>query len=222
LSTKNSNNVFLSEVKYSEVLEEVKRLKNGAKLKPNDYKLLKRYDIMNISYIEKLIVRVTDPNTIKYYVYNDELFKIIHDVHLQTGHGGRNRMEHELNAKYNNITREYLMIYLNLCEPCQRTGKTVKKRLVVKPIISSEINSRCQVDLIDMQAQPDGNYRFILVYQDHLTKYVLFKPLTHKRTEEVAVLCNCKHQCKTYKCKCRAAGKLYTSKCHDSLNCKNK
>jgi len=72
-------------VKYSEVLEEVKRLKNGAKLKPNDYKLLKRYDIMNVSNIEKLIVPVTDPNTIKYYVYNEELFKIIHDVHLQTG-----------------------------------------------------------------------------------------------------------------------------------------
>ncbi|XP_008189275.1 KRAB-A domain-containing protein 2-like, partial [Acyrthosiphon pisum] len=70
----------------------------------------------------------------------------------------------------------------------ERKGKTVKKGLVVKPIISSEMNSRCQVDLIDMQAQPDGNYRFILVYQDHLTKYVLLKPLTHKRAEEVAYI----------------------------------
>lgn len=61
--------------------------------------------------------------------------------------------------------------------------KTVKKGLVVKSIISSEMNSRCQVDLLDMQAQPDGNNRFILVYQDQLTKYVLLKPLTHKRAE---------------------------------------
>jgi len=50
------------------------------------------------------------------------------------------------------------------------------------------MNSRCQVDLIDMQVQPDGNYRFILVYQDHLTKYVLLKPLAHKRAEEVAYI----------------------------------
>jgi hypothetical protein len=64
----------------------------------------------------------------------------------------------------------------------------LKKGLVVKPIISSEMNSRCQVDLIDMQAQPDENNRFILVYQDHLTKYVLLKPLTHKRAEEVAYI----------------------------------
>jgi len=51
--------------------------------------------------------------------------------------------------------------------------KRWKKGLVVKPIISSEMNSRRHVDLIDTQAQSDGNYRFILVYQDHLTKYVL-------------------------------------------------
>jgi len=36
-------------------------------------------------------------------------------------------MEPELNAKYKNRTMEYL----NLCELCQRKGKTVRKRLVV-------------------------------------------------------------------------------------------
>jgi len=85
LSKKNVNNVFLIKVKYNELLEEVKRLKSGAKLKPNDYKLLMCYDLMNVSNIEKLTVMVTDLNTIKYYVYNEELYKIIHDVHLQTG-----------------------------------------------------------------------------------------------------------------------------------------
>lgn len=56
------------------------------------------------------------------------------------------------------------MMYLNLCEPCRKKNKSVKKGLVIKPIISSETNSRCQIDLIDMQAQPVENYRFILVY----------------------------------------------------------
>jgi len=36
-----------------------------------------------------------------------------------------------------------------------------------------------------MQAQWDGKYKFILVYQDPLTKYVLLRPLKHKRCEEV-------------------------------------
>ncbi|XP_043473980.1 KRAB-A domain-containing protein 2-like [Leptopilina heterotoma] len=48
------------------------------------------------------------------------------------------------------------------------------------------MNSRCQVDLIDMQVQADREYRFIMVYQDHLTKFVLLRALQTKRAEEVA------------------------------------
>lgn len=62
----------------------------------------------------------------------------------------------------------------------------MKKGLVVKPIIHSEMNSRCQVDLIDMQSNPDGQYKFILVYQDHLTKFVQLRPLKSKTADEVA------------------------------------
>jgi len=127
---------------------------------------------------------VSEGNDFKYYVFNEELFNIINDTHLAIGHGGRNRMEYELNKKYKNITRESIVLYLNLC---QKKGSTAKKGLVVKALISNELNSRCQIDLIDMlQAQPDGNYKFVLMYQDHLTKFVLLRPLTHKRAEEVA------------------------------------
>ena len=38
----------------------------------------------------------------------------------------------------------------------------------LKPIISDDFNRRCQVDLIDLQSQPDGEFRFVMVYQDHL------------------------------------------------------
>ncbi|XP_060876491.1 KRAB-A domain-containing protein 2-like [Metopolophium dirhodum] len=106
-------------MKYYELISEVKQLK----LKSRGHKLLKKYDVITVSNVEKLIVQ---------------------------------------------------------------KGSTAKKGLVVKPIISNELNSRCQFDLVDMQAQPDGNYKFILVYQEHLTKFVLLRPLMHKRAEEVA------------------------------------
>lgn len=48
------------------------------------------------------------------------------------------------------------------------------------------MNSRGQVDLIDMQTEPDERYKFILNYQDHLTKFVFLKPLKSKRATEVA------------------------------------
>ena len=66
------------------------------------------------------------------------------------------------------------MLYLSLCVPCLKKSKVPKKGLVIKPMIFSEMNSRAQVDLIDMQSQPDRDLKWILVYQDHLTKFVYF------------------------------------------------
>lgn len=36
-----------------------------------------------------------------------------------------------------------------------------------------------------MQSQADGQYKFIMVYQDHLTKFVQLRALKTKRAEEV-------------------------------------
>jgi len=35
-----------------------------------------------------------------------------------------------------------------------------------------EMNSRCQVNLIVMQSQPDFEFRFFMVYQNSLTKCI--------------------------------------------------
>lgn len=48
------------------------------------------------------------------------------------------------------------------------------------------MNSRCQVDLIHMQSNPDKDYKFIMVYQDHLTKFIQLCALTSKRAVEIA------------------------------------
>ncbi|GFU95542.1 SCAN domain-containing protein 3 [Trichonephila clavipes] len=63
---------------------------------------------------------------------------------------------------------------------------TLKKGIVVKPMIRSELNSRCGVDLIDLQSNRDSAYNFIMVHQDHLTKFVPLQPLKTKKAEEVA------------------------------------
>ncbi|XP_055944464.1 KRAB-A domain-containing protein 2-like [Argiope bruennichi] len=49
------------------------------------------------------------------------------------------------------------------------------------------MDSRCQVDLIDMQSQADNEFKFIIVYQDHLINFVLLQPLQSERVEEVVV-----------------------------------
>ena len=58
-------------------------------------------------------------------------------------------------------------MYLELCEKCGLKRSKQRKGIVVKPIVSNDLNSRAQVDIIDMQSQADGDYKFILNYQDH-------------------------------------------------------
>lgn len=50
----------------------------------------------------------------------------------------------------------------------------------------TEMNSRCQVDLIDMQENSNNNCKFIIVYQDHLNKFVILRSLKFKRVKKVA------------------------------------
>jgi len=60
--------------------------------------MLKKYDAMMVGEVEKLVVPAISPtsNSIKFYVYNEDIFEIINEIHLNIGHGGRN---HEIYTK---------------------------------------------------------------------------------------------------------------------------
>ena len=117
----------------------------------------------------------------------EDTFDIIKRAHLSTGHGGRDRMIKELQKKYANITIKSIELFKYLCEECQKKRKRpMTKGVVVRPILSKEFSSRVQVDLIDIQSMAHMNCKWIMVYQDHLTKFCVLRPLTYKRAAEVA------------------------------------
>ena len=39
---------------------------------------------------------------------------------------------------------------------------------------------------LNLQGAPDGEYKYVLVYQDHLTKYCRLRPLKTKQATEIA------------------------------------
>ena len=80
----------------------------------------------------------------------------------------------EAQTKYKHSTGTSIMLYLRLCVPCIKKSKVPKNELMNKSVIISEMNSRAQGDLIDMQSQPDGDLKWILVYQDHLKNCTTF------------------------------------------------
>ena len=74
-------------------------------------------------------------------------------------------MKKEVDLKYVNITAEVIMLFIDLCRQCQEKATKKRKGLVVKPMVFKDLNCRGQVDLIDMQTQAVGEYKWILNYQ---------------------------------------------------------
>ncbi|XP_061254644.1 SCAN domain-containing protein 3-like isoform X1 [Bos javanicus] len=185
LENKSNNTKIFSKAKYCQLIREVKEAKAKEKKESIEYRRLARFDVIIVQGHEKLIEAINgETDKIRFYLHSEDLFDILHDTHLSTGHGGRTRMEKELQAKYKNITKEVIMLYLTLCKPCQQKHSKLKKVLTSKPI--KEVNSRCQVDLIDMQLNPDGEYKFIMHYQDFRTNLSFLRSLKSKRPKEVA------------------------------------
>lgn len=122
---------------------------------------------------------------IKYFVINEEIFELIHEAHIQTGHGGQKRTEDKVDEKYANITRMCSDIYLQSCIICEKTKSLPKKGLVVKPLLFKGANKRSYVDLVNMQTCPDQEFKYFMNYQDHLTKFCVLKPLKTKSIEKV-------------------------------------
>ena len=47
------------------------------------------------------------------------------------------------------------------------------------------MNSRAQIDLIDLSRNRDGEFSYIMVYQDNMTKYCQLRPLVNKTAQAV-------------------------------------
>ncbi|KAK7095753.1 hypothetical protein V1264_005119 [Littorina saxatilis] len=68
----------------------------------------------------------------------------------------------------------------------EKEKETHDKRCSCASNHQQEFASRGQVDLVDMQSMPSNGYKWIMVYQDHLTKFCVLRPIRSKRAVEVA------------------------------------
>ena len=181
--------VLTPKPEYFLLINELKHLNEQSSTKSHQgYYLLCKYEIRQCGAVEKLIRRrKSNDDPIQYYVHIEETFDVIKCAHIATGHGGRDWMVKELGKKYANVTRDFIELFKSMCIDCQRKRvRPMTKGVVVGPILCKEFSARGQVDLIDMQSLSHGSFKWIMVYQDHLTKFVVIRPLTSKRAAEIA------------------------------------
>ena len=100
-----------------------------------------------------LIEKLVNPGSTLRNATFESLFDIIKEVHEEgLKHGCRDILNKKLQTMYANISVKQIQAFVDCCEVCQVKKGRMKKGVVVKPIVTSGMNRRCQVDCIDMQS----------------------------------------------------------------------
>ena len=156
-----------------------------------DERSVQSFHLIGVSNVKEL--RYIDPyskvttNRSLIVVPFENLFDKINWCWEQTGYGGWNSLHTKIREQGYFINIELIKIFLSQSPAHQgRIMKKSQKSLVTKPILSDEFGARGQVDLVDMRSNPDGEYNWILNYQDHFTKWIVLCPLKRKCAVEVA------------------------------------
>jgi hypothetical protein len=119
--------------------------------------------------------------------HRDELYDIIQKVHVEmVGHAATAKTYNCIRLHYSNISRAVCEIFVKTCPVCALTKRTLARPEDFKPILTSGFGRRGQCDLIDMQSQPDGDFKWILHYQDHALKFSVLRALVSKEASTVA------------------------------------
>ncbi|XP_044262757.1 KRAB-A domain-containing protein 2-like [Tribolium madens] len=176
-------NLTLDEYKF--IISKVLKAKSNQDFQlPSDKTLLDKYDVLELNNgAKELIVPSNETSKIIFYVHDDELYKILLDAHLHLKHGNCDEMLQYLNQSYKNITYKDVSIFLSFCQDCQDKATLDEKDLIEK---YSHFNTVCQIELIDFESCEDNGYKFVMIYQELLTKFVILKPLKSYESEEVA------------------------------------
>ena len=195
MEIKINGNLIRCENHYSNLVAQVVEAKNIEKKRSVDYRRLKKYDIVVVDGKEKLISpKYSDDGKgmsegLRFFVHNGEIYDILKEAHLETSHGGIHKMRHVVNLKYKNITRLVIALFLKHCRICNKRKYNFKKnqekiQRKIELIIKNEIFYLATVNIIDMKSRSDDEFKYILVFQEHLTKFVILKALKTTNASE--------------------------------------
>lgn len=178
------NSLIMSDEQYDKIVAVLGRASTteSSDFRPEERLIVRRYKMTVVNGVT-MVFRATNNKEV---VRVAQLFDVLDTCHKTLCHGGRDKMVKELSSKYHNIPRPVIQAYLDGCVQCEMKKRRPRAGQVSKPILTDDMNRRGQVDLINWDTEKDGEYRYIMVYQDHLTKFTSLRPLKTKRAEEVA------------------------------------
>lgn len=164
--------------------------KSGSELTRNEKYYGSKYDVLEMSGIAKVILKTKFVNcdNLVYVTPIEDFYDRIDEQHKATGHGGREKMLHNLKKK-TNIPRTAVDVYIELCKICNIRKAAKKPRFgfgngaTKKP---KDFNVKGQISIINFQSCQDDEFKYVLIYQDNSTKFLQIRPLITRNAADVA------------------------------------
>ena len=150
---KGRNSRMLTREHYVSTVDRLKQLENPSEARSlTDYNLMRRFALLRVESAGNIVEKLVRPGTNTRFVPFEELFDVIHKVHIE-GHSGRDIMQKHMATRFSNVTTDHINIYRSFCEKCGLKKSKVRRGVGVVPILTPNVMSRGQVDLIDMQVK---------------------------------------------------------------------
>ena len=154
---KAKNSRFVTQENQKNQIQRLDDLANRrAKPTFSDTNLVKGRSLLTVEVNGTLVQKLVRPGTNLRFVPVEEMFSVLKSEHELSNHRGRDVMQDRIKKKYANVTVELIIAF-----KCGLKKSRTRKGIVVKPILTRDAWIRCQTDLIDMQSQADGEYKYI-------------------------------------------------------------
>ena len=161
---------------------------------PQVYAWARKYELVSISGSDVLVFKSKEEEDAATALdqavkvsHQGRVFEDLHKIHLDGGHCKSRTFAGRVAAAHGkSIPGWVLDLFVLCCPTCCRRKPRKPTSAGHKPILTKGFGSRGQVDLIDFQSCADGEFKFLLTYQDHGIKLCEIAPLTSKRAAAVA------------------------------------
>jgi hypothetical protein len=117
----------------------------------------------------------------------EKVFDIIHESHTALGHAKcRRKNKNRIQASWYGVPISAVLLHLSTCPICAGTKKiSKKKKNPLKFIISEQVRTRSQVDLIDMRSFEVKGMKWILRYVNCLSGFSQVQCIPNKSSAVV-------------------------------------
>jgi hypothetical protein len=120
-----------------------------------------------------------DIDTVLHLSYLEKAYADIKHHH-GADHCKGNTFLARIGQSIHNIGRVCTKLFTRTCPICIQRETRLWPTPGIKPIVTRGLGTRGQIDLIDFQSMPNGEFRFLLNYLDHGVKFLFSIPLTRK------------------------------------------